>query len=164
MTKEIDFDKLSKAEQRVLIAKDLITRLVAKKIVATQGTYIRSVKGIGLISRSANGDRQLRDELKGKKCKVCEIGGMFLCALDRHNALTVGDARYKVSDGEFQRDYLAQWFLRVDLGRIEAAFESWGSFRMTMPRATPDQRMRAIAKNIIKNNGQFSAAQFEALK
>lgn len=173
---KIDFDKLSKAEQRVLIAKDLIARLKARRIVALQGTYVRALIGYGLIPKGANDETDLREVLAKKKCRACEIGGLFLCALDRHDKLTVGDS-YNLNgdhlgDGNFEREYLRQWFSKTTLTNVEAAFEGWeayigynkSDFSKTMPKAKPAQRMREICENIIRNNGTFKVSEFLKLK
>lgn len=80
----IQFDKLNKMEQRVVIAKDLIKRLKAKSFQMQRGAYLRPqrgtfFKGIEGLPRTT----EVRDALKLKACKGCEIGGLFLCAVDR---------------------------------------------------------------------------------
>ena len=153
-----NFDDLPIAEQRVIIAQDLIDRLDAKKFVATAGTYLRVE-----LSRHAlaNDDAQLRDVLANKKCRGCQIGGMFACAIDRHDALKIADVRNpgRMDDYEM-REYLGRWFSRKTLEAVEDAFEGCGGysdFRDSIPKDS--DRMRLIAQNIIDNKGKFNGKQ-----
>lgn len=167
MAKKKEFDKLTEAEQRVVIAEDLIARLDAKTFIATKGTYWRAN-----VRTPRNRETQLRDVYKGKVCRGCQIGGMFACALDRHNALKLSDlGTYSspacLSDARM-REYLTQWFSEKDISAMERAFEAWEPdsgtdqtdfrpFGQAFPLSK--DRMRLIAENVIKNKGQFMPAQ-----
>lgn len=152
----INFEKLTKSEQRVVIAKDLIARLDANEFTAQQGTYlsVRLTKA-DLRDESA----EVRDVLKGKKCKGCQIGGLFLCAVDRHNKLSLDDIGYLDNNEAGMRAYLQRFFVDDQLRDVERAFEGWGDFGDWNGPARPADRMRAIAQNIIRNKGRFVGSQ-----
>lgn len=158
MTTE-EFDALPIERQRVVIAQDLIERLNAKKFIAEARTYFEAPLN------SRDPDVQIRDAIAGVECRGCQIGGLFACAIDLHNALRIGDVqvfgriRNTVHD-DSMRDYLTPWFSRQTLAELEEAFEGCGNFE-EWANETPDDegRMRLIAQNIIVNNGEFIPAQ-----
>lgn len=172
MAKKINFDKLPIAGQRMIIAKDLIARLDAKKFVASGG-YFQSTQVFK--QEIENDSVQLKKVFTGKKCRGCQIGGLFAAALDRCNALKLSDLEYSdrvrvglVDSGDL-RTYLTRWFTRRTLEQVECAFEGWENdtydldFRPFGDRFEREQRMRLICKNIIKNKGQFKPRQILAL-
>lgn len=157
----INFDKLTKMQQRVVIAKDLIARIQAKTFLPSSGTYLMPkrgewFRGLDGLSRTT----EVRDALKGKACRGCEIGGLFLCAVDRHNKLRLGDLGAVEENAQGFNEYLRRWFSEEDLALLEQAFEGWYEFadwRDAHPRDS--ERMVLIAKNMIKNKGRFVPAQ-----
>lgn len=173
MTKS-NFDKLPIAKQRVIIAKDLIARLDAKKFVADNG-YFKADKISAKVL--ADTDRQVKEVFGNITCRGCEIGGIFAAAVDRYNALKLSDLRARsVKIGEIDpadmRAYLSRWFSKQTLNEIECAFEGWETnpdreygdmpnldFRpFEEAFQDPDRRMRLITENIIKN-GDFKPHQ-----
>lgn len=167
---KIDFDKLPKAEQRVVIAKDLIARLDAKRFKASGG-YFQATTRIPL-KAVANDEAQVKEVFAAKVCRGCELGGMFAAALDRCNALKLEDLSpdSRVRQGHVDeydiRDYLGRWFSNRTLHELEYAFEGWEShyteidyeqFYRAVPNA--EKRMRLITQNIIDNNGTFKPKQ-----
>lgn len=156
----IKFEELTKAEQRVVIAKDLIARLKANEFIAKSNTYLRSPELRGTIENT----KELRDVLSGTVCTGCEIGGLFLCAVDRFNALKLRDAGDLIgksfSGNNYRMEaYLQQWFPAQTLAAVERAFEGWGRWEKWAEKRTPEQRMRQISQNIIKNKGKFIGSQ-----
>lgn len=149
-----NFDSLTKAEQRVVIAKDLIARLRAKNFIARSGTYLSAP----LTDKELrNEEAEIRDVLKGKKCKGCQIGGLFLCAVDRHNRLQLSTGA--MDDSNSMRRYLSKWFTKQQLFDVEEAFEGGLPFMQWADRHNDDERMTLIAQNIIKNKGRFVPSQ-----
>lgn len=159
-----NFDKLPKAEQRVLIAKDLIARLNAKKFKAQPMVYLRAPVDV------SDKEALVKDALAKVPCRGCQIGGFFVCAIDRHNSLKINDVSLgdrgdgKSFDADEMRSYLGQWFSPVTLLDVEAVFEgdvSSGGIDFTpICRVfSPDKRMRLIANNIIANKGIFKPNQ-----
>lgn len=152
---KINFDKLPKAKQRVVIARDLIARLDAKEFVAKSGTYF----DVRLTPKElADKSTEVRDLLKHKVCKGCQIGGLFLCAVDRHNKLSIGNFGNPTYNESGMREYLRTFFSDRQLNEVEKAFEQWEEFDDWKVRQ-PADRMRAIANNIIRNKGRFVGGQ-----
>lgn len=106
------------------------------------------------------GDAQLQEVLKSERCRGCQIGGMFLCAIDRHNKLMVSQIRYSLDNDTAMRNYLALWFSLREIDAMEQAFEGWRKYEKWADKV-PDstKRMRLIAKNIIQNKGRFVGGQ-----
>lgn len=155
MVPKINFDKLSRAEQRVVIARDLIARLDAKEFIAKSGTYFN----VRITPKElADESTEVRDLLKHKVCKGCQIGGLFLCAVNRHNKLSIGDLGNPTYAELGMRDYLEKFFTVRQLNEVEKAFERWEEFD-DWNVAGPADRMRTIANNIIRNKGQFVGSQ-----
>lgn len=146
------FEQLTKAEQRVVIAKDLLVRLKAKKFIAQQGTYLRATL---TLKEQSNDGAEVRDVLKNNLCRGCQIGGMFLCAVDRHNKLRLTDIGGFLGDDAPMRSYLRRWFSKKQLEEVEDAFEGYGDY-FDWEVADADERMTQIAKNIIRNGGRFN--------
>jgi len=155
----IKFDEPTKAEQRVVIAKDLIARLNAQKFIAKSATYLDAE-----VPRSTKGVDDAKAVLTTAPCIGCEIGGLFLCAVDRFNALKLEDAgdvvRGSFAGNCYQMEtYLSRWFPKRTLDAVERAFEGWDRYEGWANKRTPDQRMRAISRNIIRNKGRFIGSQ-----
>jgi hypothetical protein len=131
------FSRMTKAQQRVQIAKDVIRWIEAEKFKPTNGLYIGNLQLNARDFRRRDseklGDRQARDvvrDAKKNRCQVCAIGAAFMCALDRADKLKMKDAGASVGglgnlyfDDDNMRDYLGRWFSKVQLMAIEHAFE-----------------------------------------
>lgn len=129
--------KPTKAEMRVLIAKDVLKGLRTKKLVPAQGMWARvelSKKTLELLLKAeeALDAIQLKDLLdKGSVCRVCGVGAMFIATVQRTNAFTVSSYDFhgdgpKYTSTYNPRDfapYLAKYFSVRDIVRIEVAFE-----------------------------------------
>lgn len=159
----IKFNELTKAEQRVVIAKDLIARLQTGKFHPSPGIYLSVWDDY-----DDDPDAQVQTVLKGKECEGCQLGGMFLCAVDHYNRLKVGDTNLEHMDRLDASAYLKRWFDMATLIEIEAAFEGWddgedsgnkGDYTAWACDRDPEERMILIAKNIIKNKGRFVGNQ-----
>lgn len=169
--------RLSKAEMRVIVAKDALAQLRHERYVATSGTYIGSelLQRIGGPEEDDFGDTCYRNWdsplqallLKDKgECDVCAKGALFLSAVRKFNSATVGDM---INDDNFKIAEKIFGIKQFDL--IEAAFEGWtctkmrnGSEGNPVPDwvleyedifPDPHDRLVAILKNIVKNNGTF---------
>lgn len=113
------FAKLSKAEKRVAIAKDVLAQIAAKKYVPTQGTYV------DLLDKDVSEEdigKEVCEVVAGARCDVCAIGSLFM------SAVKLGD-NLKVDFGEygdvnfFKSEILTRFFSKDQLGMMEAAFE-----------------------------------------
>lgn len=139
------FRKLSKIEQRVQIARDVISQLRARKIVAMHGTWLSDFTGKTDADDGATFplDTDFSDILnspKLKSCNACALGAMFACTVKRADAYTVGNLSngnsFDVPDDfvlnrigadiyDFDR-YLQRFFTKKQLGLIEFSFEQGG--------------------------------------
>jgi hypothetical protein len=170
----------TKAEMRVVIAKDVIKQVKAKRIKPKRGVYIGSsafqkqfddayaalyVKGV---TGTAATKIKARKVQVPKKCDACALGSCMISALDKYNKLNVGNlvndlANFNAGwDREEIIKYLCRWFARHQLNLIEDAFEykEWHD-TSSPPRTfgekypTSSKRLVAIMQNIIKNKGTF---------
>ena len=175
--KLIPFSKLSKAEQRVKVAKDVLVQLKNKKYIANMGAYIdgMDLENSGL----KNGDNIKSNFHKIKSCKCCALGSCILSITKFKNTLIIGD----VNSGKYpfydNTKKLFKMFSPKQLLLIENSFEgkpegqntSRIGYTVFMADTTfeekekcrsfylqyPDTELRLIAimKNIIANKGLF---------
>jgi len=123
--------KLTKAQMRVAVAKDVIAQLKSKKLIAKAGTYCDLHTAIMPEDR----DRQVNEVLKNKTCSVCALGGIFVAQVNRFNDLKVCDVpnlRYRFDNGSYGentlyddqiRGYIRKVFTPIQMSLIETAFE-----------------------------------------
>jgi hypothetical protein len=89
--------KLTPAQKRVLIAKDVIAQLRAKTLKAERGTYVAIIPKQGkyenVFKTSDVGNVDVSDVLKKrvKRCNVCAVGSVFIAHAIRFNRLPVDD-------------------------------------------------------------------------
>lgn len=74
--KIIPFNKLSKLEKRVVIAKDVLKQLKTKKFIAASGDYISS-NFSSMFNHDISADIKTNYK-KIKNCKVCALGACLL--------------------------------------------------------------------------------------
>lgn len=172
------FKKMTAAEKRVQIAKDVIAQLDTKRLRAFEGVYVRGRGGssnlkidpeVFLLDETL--DTEVRD-LLAPQCDVCAKGGLFVAAVDRFDKLKLGDDLCPIGNHGGCSDpveYLTGFFEYNQLELIEYAFERGGAGDIVcghedMFKAaekfgrkfrSDDARMRAIMKNVIKHNGTF---------
>lgn len=150
---------MTKKEQRVLIAKDVIKQLRAGKFVASPGTYFdpsssAEFRRVCDITDAQEAVRAL------KRCDVCARGAVLIAAVDRYNKLEGGyDALWSAAasgshDGD--REYINRFFAPRMLANMEAAFE-WNPQWLKKYRSAT-QRLDAIMRNVISNGGDFDIA------
>ena len=178
------FAKLSPSEKRVQIARDVIAQLASKKLIATAGVWLTGTDGDNLFDeKDVERNPELQEILsKQESCEGCALGGMFMCAVERHDKLkltdleVVKDYKQAVKDigddanldsGEASEDdathYLKKFFSEAQLNDIEAAFERGGGAKSGSNSAQnfadevddDGERMRLIMENIIVNKGKF---------
>lgn len=166
------FTKLSPAEKRVQIARDVLAQLRSKRLIATAGTWLSAEYGDDLFTREdVDNNVELQEILKKQEsCEGCALGGMFMCAVERHNKLKVGNME-SPRDGQASEEdaikYLKKFFTVAQLDEIEAAFEQGGGARSGSDVAVnfasdvddDEERMRLIMENIIVNKGRFVPEQ-----
>ncbi len=168
------FAAMSPADQRVQIAKDVIQQLEAGKLRATKGVYLESIitmetdlpEGVEdsgyLYVSQKDGETEMAD-IFGimKRCQVCALGGLFVCAVERFDKLKIKEFAYLPNDpgdvaciGGSQakmQAYLGSNSFDIDqLFAIENAFEGTRFSKEAAP-----QRMIQIMENVIRNKGTF---------
>jgi len=99
---------LTKAEKRVLIAKDVLKLLGAKRFKAKTGNaYLRVNKNI----TQKHIDLPLEEILKTtKNCEACALGSLFYAHVNRFNQVKVHDLeeiQYMINNGSLIYDDLA---------------------------------------------------------
>lgn len=166
--KNAAFAALSPEAQRVAIAQDVLDGLASKQVRAMSGTYVRLYDGD---PGDYNGVHKSQAErLNGYTCQVCALGALFVCATER-TPITIKETFSgkpdEVTYGMFSdriRDALSPYFSHDQLLAVEAAFEetdmdsSIDSAARSFGRSAgydDGERMEAIMRNIIENNGTF---------
>lgn len=164
------FEKLTPAQKRVQIARDVLAQLAAKRFKASPGTWVGKDGGKFITEGSAV--EQVCDLTKKiKKCEVCGLGSLFVAAVERANDLKTdqleskeyfsGEGEKRVIGEEDVFDYLGRFFDGDQLDAIEAAFEMGDGARDNVraekfcPDPNPTVRMTLIMENIIANRGNF---------
>lgn len=139
--------KQTKAQMRVRIAKDVLKQLDLGKIVPTEMTYLDGFHGHKYHADAREVVQQM------PQCEACAKGAIFVAAVLRHNDAIVGECAVGFVG------YLRRWFTAPQLRLIEGAFEDFGTTQAASAfyaaHEDPEMRMRAIMRNIIKNNGTF---------
>jgi hypothetical protein len=170
--KERLFQKMSPAQKRVAIAKDVLAQIKSGKIIPQIGNWIRLLP----ISITYDDlDDQLRDVMVTNEthCSACAVGALFVSTVYFKDKITTGEADVtRGSDWNAIADYLKDLFPIVDLALMEYAFEMGNSASGYCPveseaiafgnaeafgRAIGSNTMRMIAimKNLIANKGRF---------
>lgn len=161
------FRKASRAEKRVLIAKDVLEQLKQKKIIAENQVW-------AVLPTAWNNKKnsQICDltEKKGREnqCQCCALGALMLSEIRNTNDFMARDAKVGYS-GNFEITLddsgkrIRKFFSEKQLELIESAYEMGeGQFDGTNKSIDfgwkfdySKDRMRAIMKNIVKNGGTF---------
>lgn len=176
--------RLTKAEQRVQIAKDVIKWLRLGKLKAKKGHYVVGVSeqtvgdGIGQFEGDANVLTRLQQ--RNVPCEVCARGALFIAAVDRYDECRISKAAgdYRVDsalanlagwEAEDERG-LSRFFAKKQYLLIEYAFEGAVYGEAADDERLPDvklakrwkvayrgasARLDAICRNIVSNNGTF---------
>ena len=150
---------------RVLIAKDVLSQLAAKKINAKEGDYI-SVCNSDFYDAIG---KQLIDILPEIQCDCCALGASMISLVRAENdfKIPIGTA-YDIGKRSFEKNLL-KYFDKNQLILIESAFEresfaeDFVEYNTGMVNAvrfgesflTDLGRLKGIMNNIIKNKGTF---------
>lgn len=167
------FKKLSKPEQRIAIAKDVIAQIKAKKFVAGH-TYFQLGKNElnpPQTYEAVEKKLQLGECIAQVGCEVCGIGSLFASAVLKNDKLKFEDF-YDVREQEVE--YLGKWFSKKQLDLVEVYFEQdleagYGAdYRDThswedeifpdhpiVSEPDDDRRLIMIMENIVSNDGKF---------
>jgi hypothetical protein len=169
------YAKASPTQKRVIVARDVLAALKAKRIEPTTGTYLdvgtergsRTERGSSLLYLAvANNPLGSFQDLLPQlpKCNVCAKGAIFVCTVLRQNQVTNGELRSLTTTGLFVDKNLSEAlkgvFSPAQLCKIENEFECRRVFRgpyavMGLQRFPAKRRMREIMLNIVANGGWF---------
>lgn len=150
------FKKLSKKEQRIAIAKDVIAQVKAGRILPTSA-YFQVSNAIASHLHAA-GALELGTVIasctsKNDPCEVCGIGSLFVSAVLKADKLKIKDFDFSSGVRKQEVQYLERWFDAMQLVLIEAHYEV--SIAGIGCSNVPAQRMIMIMENIISNGGKF---------
>lgn len=182
--KMLKFEELSKDQQRVEIAKDVLLQIKKEFITPNSGSYLHFLKAE---DHSSCDKFQEIISKKVQKCQACAVGAMFVCAVKNYNSCELTGSPWDSTwyDREM-RNHLKKYFTLNQLHLIELYFEGedvggWFSKNKTqeelsdifhknmlsifgneegyLSRSAWDNFyrtvMQEIMKNIIANNGTF---------
>lgn len=164
----------TKAEKRVLIAKDVLKNLKAKKLEVATGTYCTFFKGNSQVEFKVG---CLQKQLQNKtniKCECCALGSAFYSYIMKFNNFNVtedGDEYFNETD----MNVLERIFTPLQLSMIESAFEGCAmverinhdfdqaynhiailrSIEFGDKYYNDAPRLQSIMQNIVDNNGTF---------
>ncbi len=126
------FWALTKPQQRVAVAKDVIKMLNTKFLHAKKGTYFQFDSSVKIVPEKLD---DLFSTIKRKQdsCTVCGIGGCFAGMVDLGNKITTKSVIGEVDRVEYfdeigdedMRKYLRKVFTPRQLTMIECAFEMY---------------------------------------
>ncbi len=173
--KNLVFNSASLAEKRMTIARDVLERLDAKKLIAQTGYYIKFRDEEGSMCRIETPEGELGrvfpEEIQTGKvtCHACALGSMMMATLDRFNGVTVSgneESSYPLGKlDDILEDslgaVLTEYFEIDQLHLIEACFEGWrfgtdGDTTRYRKTLSADDRLRRIMQNIVDNGGTFT--------
>ena len=163
------FKKLTRKEQRIAIAEDVIAQVKAKKFVAAS-TYFEignkpEFEGDTYPGEVAGIDNAVEAELSTGECiaqvgcMVCGIGSLFASAVMKHDKQTFDNNVNR----DVETDYLNRWFDDAQLDLIEAYYERQ-DYRMVgfgyedspiYNEYDDNRRLIMIMENIVSNGGVF---------
>lgn len=171
------WDKMSREERAVALAKDVLAIIGAKRVKVDTGSYIRMADVKGNVKDDAK-----KVLSRQRDCEVCAKGALLFAKITARNNATlrdIGGRQYnkvvEISPGSEECvDAVSDAFDADTCHRIEAAFEGcfhWatndegGSFKGAVgwqkKYVSPRSRLIAIMKRVIKNNGSFTMADVE---
>lgn len=180
--REAAFKKMTPAQKRVAIAKDVIAQLDAKLIKAKRGVYFENDKVDDLTHRATRSHwdpkiteyvppipelakLETRDAIMSasQTCSACAVGSIFVAGMLRADKCTLGER-----GGMSEYNYANKFFTYEQLRHMETVFECGCFYKegfnrygcgigdaTQLPEASADERLRWIMNNIIKNKGTF---------
>jgi len=159
LIKSSNFNNLSVMEKRVALAQDVLQRVGAKTLVASEDQSFFYVIGKGI----KHGDKTV---INNAVCEVCVKGAILCSFIGNFNKYDMGGLDYNTVP-----DYppeLLEIFNPAMLDAMEIAFEketdifgndtdydTMDSLISTFPQFKSHERLIAIMENIIKNEGKI---------
>lgn len=166
MTNNQKFNGATKAEKRVIIAKDVLKQLKAKKIKAERFTYLDE----NFTTDYAEEDMREALNKTEEPCSACGVGSLCIALVLRENDFKV-PCGINVLGAILKK--LTKYFSMKQLALIETAFEGktrdihdmveeklplsiiYRAETFTRGCFTVEEMLIKIMKNIIKNEGTF---------
>jgi hypothetical protein len=121
------FNALPTNEKAVLVAKDVLLQIKAKKYIPDTGNYIHVFGGYNF-----NGSiKENFDQIK--ECRVCALGSMLMSSTHLGNILTTSDINSYPDRNDLRRsqkitELFSSIFTEKQLLLIEVAFEGYSLF------------------------------------
>lgn len=153
-----DLTDAQRMKLRVLLARDVLKLMEAKKIKAKSGVYVDLGTRYSRLSRRTVDIQDVIEKAK-QPCKVCLLGAAMLAFAHRHDEVTAGS---RLISREECVDPLERLFSPVELAQLEAAFEGWGPSDLLDGEENDDRRLTGIMKNVIANKGVFVPSKLKA--
>ena len=128
----VTLEGLTREQQKIVIAQDVIENIKAQKYIAETGSYIDDVEDARGNNMKYN-NRWKDEDVKAQweqlgTCNVCGIGACLMSITKFKNNLTFGDLPSSLSQFEkVHIDLLSSIFTGVELAAIEAMFEGYYS-------------------------------------
>jgi len=129
------FKKATKAEKRVMIAKDVLAQIKAKRYIPESGTWVDANwnirGGIDEIHETDSVQKLFADRTI-ETCSVCALGGLFMSCTNLNNNTCVSDINYggegteigeRIQGGDTLSNGLNKIFSKKQLQLIEVYFE-----------------------------------------
>lgn len=155
---------LTKKNQRIAIAKDVLKQIAAEKLIPADiycAPYHANGNYAELPEKSVSLQKFFKQNVK--TCKVCAIGAAFVSAVNLYNEC---ESEGGSSIGKyFMSKKLRDYFDISQINLLEKVYECWDEFAKWSDwcSLTREQRLVAIMKNIIKNDGRLVIAKEEDL-
>lgn len=161
------FARMSPSQKRVEICKDVISMLA---LPSNQGPTIERGVYFNVNDEAINGSSDLQTIAcdSPDSCTVCGIGAMFLAHVRKMDGITIEESNELDDRWELVGEMIG-YFPEEQLLQIECAFEGGevndskvlSSFGKEWEKSIsdPKDRLRAICKNIITNEGTFKIRQ-----
>lgn len=172
------FKNATKAQKRVMIAKDVLGQIKTNRYLAESGTWVEpNFSRNSRVSEICDSpETSIQDTFKDKtieSCTVCALGGLFMSCINLNNNTTLRDFDEEADDlgalidgNRKLSNSLNRIFTREQLILIEQYFEEGAGYFYrdddcdlldSFVDTYPDEqdRLKAIMENIIENKGTF---------
>lgn len=172
------FDRLSPADKRVSIARDVLQQIWSGAYQPTNLTYFNADAAMPAFEIAGpNGDMQLILQ-NIIQCKVCAIGAIFASCVRQADKLTIGELLEDAPISNLQSSrnedgitidyscaagfttYLEKFFSFEQLFCMEQVFEDWICWASEITNSS--DRLMLIMTNIIRNWGVFLVDEDES--
>lgn len=168
--------KLSTAENRIAVAKDVLQRLRVGKLKAVSGSYVEEnfkdtecLYGPLVTGDDVDNHRDVRDVInsKLKSCEVCAKGALLISTIMKFDNMPATDkislefiaetSDYKSPFSKSQLDMMENSFEGLRSGGLHDFHGSYQPGVKAFYEKYEDDksRMRGIMKNVIAGNGKF---------